>query len=410
MCIDTFDIVCWKCLNLIDTLEHQHISLGEIPQLLHVVGYKEQGEICCSECQRELDVLELYVGNEADKKELVEATLELIVEKISSKIDYCSKCPDAQDMEDLTSRYNKECEKDNENNHMTLPGIDVEDFLREEFIEEQYSDRVMEKMRCPSCGHGEPYHPRHAPDTCAFENTDRIYTSDEIDSFWGYSDKEFIDLGSTYGVSITKGDLELFREHIYSYPLLAYKHPVGIKIHSLLKAHFENDDVYSIDEKDVLYRGRTRKKDKDAFTEDELWTPPQGDASHGRYNAIGLSILYCSSDEEAIPYEIYPTNDEVIDLAEIKVKNRFKLFDIDKAFKGFEGFYSSKNEESKTLKKAYVFTNYIGTCCAEIGFQGVKYCSVGSKGCINYALFNYKKNEDIELSFSRTLTIEIIYK
>jgi hypothetical protein len=120
-----------------------------------------------------------------------------------------------------------------------------------------------------------------------------------------------------------------------------------------------------------------------------MWSPPEGEAKHGRYNSVGVSTLYCCDKIEGIPEELHPLPDEAIDIARIRVKESFKVFNIDNILKGFEGFFAVPNIESRLVKKEYLITNFVGACAADVGFRGVKYRGVGTGDYINYALFNY---------------------
>jgi hypothetical protein len=92
---------------------------------------------------------------------------------------------------------------------------------------------------------------------------------------------------------------------------------------------------------------------------------------------------------EAIPYEINPSHEDVIDVAQFELKRELKIFDIGSFDPEFRGFFCEKNGETKLLKQAYLLPNYIGACCSLIGYDGVKYEGNHTKiRYTNYALFN----------------------
>lgn len=121
---------------------------------------------------------------------------------------------------------------------------------------------------------------------------DRIYYV--ADEFWGFNYEEFSEFASRYGISLVKAEFSDFKEYIIENPLLAFKHPAGQKIYDVLQAHFEERDYIKLKKGQVLFRGRNRKVDVRMFNDSEMWSLPKGVSSHGRYNLIGTSVLYCS--------------------------------------------------------------------------------------------------------------------
>ncbi|MEK3705737.1 RES domain-containing protein [Paenibacillus sp. FSL R7-0198] len=162
-----------------------------------------------------------------------------------------------------------------------------------------------------------------------------------------------------------------------------------------------------------LYRGRTRKKDsKEAYNKDGMWSPPAGKPQHGRFNAIGVPVLYVTNDSQAIPYEVNPSHEDVIDIAEFKVTQDLKVFDIGNFDSEFQGFFNEKNEGTDLLKQAYLLPNYIGSCCSSIGYAGVKYEGVHSDlKYTNFALFEAREKGDVEVSDKvTTYTVGLTYE
>lgn len=205
--------------------------------------------------------------------------------------------------------------------------------------------------------------------------------------------EEFSDFALQYDINLSLTELSDFKKYMIENPLLAFKHPAGQKIYSVLKSHFDTEDCIHLEKGVTLYRGRNRKVDATKLTADQLWNPPKGNSSHGRYNLIGTSVLYCTDKVEGIPLEIHPGHDDTVDIGVFQNRKEFKLLNI-VFFQNFSGFFSEKNIDTKTLKEVYLLPNFIRDCCSEIGYQGVKYRGVhDNDGYTNYAFFNFTKED-----------------
>jgi hypothetical protein len=213
-----------------------------------------------------------------------------------------------------------------------------------------------------------------------------------------------------YGIQFSAHQLSQFKEFIYTYPLLAHKHEVGDMIYQYIKKHFDSNDYEILTVGSTLYRGRLRKRDQTTFDKNELWNPPIGKSSHGRYNMIGVSVLYCSSAKEGIPYEINPQLNDIIDIATIRTKEDMSIVNLDKLFNGLETYFSQKVSESKALKETYILTSFISDCCREVGFNGIKYFGLGNDQYINYALSNFEQNKDIEICEVKSYEFSVKYE
>ncbi|RIE05110.1 RES domain-containing protein [Cohnella faecalis] len=179
-----------------------------------------------------------------------------------------------------------------------------------------------------------------------------------------------------------------------------------------IQRQFEEGSYYSLAAGSELFRGRARNKDGAEFSAHDFWAPPDGAASHGRYNSIGVSVLYCCSDKQSVPYEIHPSHEQAIDIATITANRELKLFDIDKAFEGFEGFVGSGNEETKLIKRHYLLTNFVGACCERIGYDGIKYDGVARRDAhyVNFAFFHSKDDRKLSIVQTAPYFFEIVYK
>nr|WP_278046245.1 RES family NAD+ phosphorylase [Clostridium beijerinckii] len=192
--------------------------------------------------------------------------------------------------------------------------------------------------------------------------------------------------------------------------MLGFKHDTGKKIYDLLNNIYNNIECEILNSESILYRGRTRKEDRPAFKDNEMWNPPDGITSHGRYNQIGISVLYCSTKQKVLPYEIHAGLDDIVEIVKFKLKENMKILDVDDVFEEFDGFFNSNYVESKELKKKYLLPNYIRDCCKDIGYNGIAYRSVHDDSCKNYALINFKEDINIELISHTYKKFKVCYR
>ncbi|WP_028550744.1 hypothetical protein [Paenibacillus sp. UNC451MF] len=99
----------------------------------------------------------------------------------------------------------------------------------------------------------------------------------------------------------------------------------------------------------------------------------------------------------AIPHEIHPVHDEMMDICEIRISTDLDIFDLGEFDHDFQEFFKEKNEETKQVKQAYLLTNFIGACCTDIRYHGAKYESGRNDNMkyMNYALFNIEHDQDV---------------
>ncbi|MBS4539652.1 HNH endonuclease [Clostridium sp. D2Q-11] len=210
-------------------------------------------------------------------------------------------------------------------------------------------------------------------------------------------------LGDEFDIEFKENEVEDFIEHIYYNPMVAYKHIIGEKIYNLLKKCYKKNYFETVQPSMKLYRGRKRKKYERQYSKKQLWSPPSGLASHGRYNSVGVSVLYCSDLKDSIPYEIHPQVGDIIDIGEFTVERELKVLNINNIFNEFEGFISVENTENKLVNRCYLFTNYIRDCCNIIGYNGIIYNGVTELDYNNFAFTNLKKHEDIEIKSVKSI-------
>lgn len=393
--VDTFCLKCKQASEVMEFFISEDIELDELENLpIRIIGFKEVGKFTCSLCEEELELGEYFADSKADYERFLELSTERIGEVLSMKVEHCSKCPDGEIIESFHWAVNNEEGTDD------YSGTDFYDFLDEFGINDYYlKQEVLNHIQCASCGFGAE---EDKDVNRMFELSDKVLSSQQISEFfgddYGLDIKKLNKIAIKYDIELSKNEIEDFINKISENPMLAYQYETGIKLYNLFKEILKHDDVYFLESGEKLFRGRNRKKDEDKFSSSQLWSPPVGNAGHGRYNLIGIPVLYCSNTTNGLPYELNPLNNDFIDVATFQVIKQMRLLDISEIFNGEFGEYiSSVNYESKKLKKGYLFTNYIKDCCASLGFGGIRYSGVGKEDYQNYALFNYGQEIDIKV-------------
>lgn len=401
--MNSIDVICCGCTieSVLDEYKIELEELYEYPKI-KVIGYGEDKSYFCKECTDELQPLNMYFEDEEDFKHAKELIGEKVASLLSMQIEHCSHCK-GQDIEHFQYVAQKE----------EIPvrsrGTDLYDFLYGNHLPEEFHDVVIPYLRCSDCGYGEPYHPKHNPDGGEFDYSDNIYTAKEIQEFWGF-EEELIEIAKSYGINVSSEQIDDFIEYCSINPLLAAKHELANNLFEIVQRFFEDDKmVLKLNVNIELYRGRSRAKDNLAYEIGKMGMPPNGVASHGRYNLVGTSVLYMTTNKSGIPYEVEPQKNEVIDVATFVVNDVLLLFNIDEAFKDFSLYISKENEESIILKRNYLFTNFLASVCGEIGFDGIYYKGAGGKEYNNIALFEKALSKVQGKEKVETLKFKAIY-
>ncbi|MDZ5713558.1 RES domain-containing protein [Jeotgalibacillus haloalkalitolerans] len=405
---EVFCLTCNKAYEIMEFFKNEDIELEELDDLpIRIIGFKENGTYTCSLCEFDLEFEDYFIDSESDYERFIEISVEKIGECLSTKVESCNKCPDGEILESYHLTYNKE-EGTNE-----YTGTLFWDFIRENGIENtKLMDQVLRYIECSSCGYGAEY---DKDEMRIFNFDDKVISSEEINDFfgddYGLNYEELNNVATRYGIDLKIAEIEDFIDKITENPMLAYQHKTGVKLYNLLKQIFDKDDIFNLEIGTMIFRGRNRKKDEIKLTSEQLWSPPIGNAGHGRYNLIGLPVLYCSDSTKGIPYELNPINNDYIDVGTFYINSPLKLLDISEIFnEEFGEFIGSVNYESKHFKKGYLFTNFIKDCCATIGFNGIRYKGVGKENYYNYALFNFDKGNELKVSENvNTLNCNISY-
>ncbi|SFR27593.1 hypothetical protein SAMN04488603_1162 [Paenibacillus sp. cl130] len=348
-------------------------------------------DVCCDEVEEDYHRLNISY-----------TLLTSIADNLSQDIGGCERCH-GNERRWFEHSYNND---PYEGSPIDLGGShdNVGGYLRDSGVPDVLVPVFVKLIKC-KCGYGRHARDGNNPDAGIFDEQDDVYTNQEVESMLGFEVEAFSEFAEKYEEIISEKDLLKFRDVLRTQPMLAFKNKTGAAIYNVLKKHYDAGEYDILKASEVkLFRGRTRAVDSSkAYTVEELWTAPLGKPSHGRYNSIGVPVLYVTNQERAIPYEINPSHDQLIDIITFDIlKKKLKLFNIGSFDSNFEGFFSEVNEDTNIVKTAYLLPNYIGACCNEIGYDGVMYKGVQSFDQLNeytnYALFNMELNLDLKAS------------
>ena len=360
-------------------------------------------------CNKTLDCHNRYI----ELSRFEETTILLLSKYISNRIECCSHCEGKIISRIIDEYYAGESIyelSDSDLKKILSLGKKINDLI--EFQLDIRSDRKLVSMLyCRNCGFGFKEHETYNSFDQQFELEEKVYTIDEIERVYEqlrYS--RLKDFAKEYGIQITENQMISFVTYLKKHPLLGLNHPVGRNIYKLLKEHYIRKHSSVLEPGTLLYRGRTISKSHENYSFEELWQPPQSIASHGRFNSVGSSVLYCCNKRDFIAIEINPYHKQDICLAVISVKKKMIMLDIDRLFHQFYGFLKENSEYEGIYNLDYVLTNYIADCCKAIGYNGVVYAGVKDTGYTNYAFINFDKQVDLDIVWIERLDVRIQYQ
>ncbi len=203
----------------------------------------------------------------------------------------------------------------------------------------------------------------------------------------------------------------------------------------LLRLLYDNDKIFSYDvlQGDIFYRGRifnlddivsnnnqyiewvdSNEKTFQGYGKRDSGAPIAKTATEGRLNGKGISFLYACNNVETVIYELRPTKDEKVSIAEFVVKRncifadltRFKSNKINDA--RLADLLRLVADEFSTPHYAghnYAFTQYLAGHFMNMGFDGIIFSSSLSPQGENFVFFH---PNDCEAVSSRLFMVEDI--
>ncbi|RZJ90704.1 MAG: RES domain-containing protein [Chryseobacterium sp.] len=156
-----------------------------------------------------------------------------------------------------------------------------------------------------------------------------------------------------------------------------------------------------------LFRGRVT--DKPSVEGSDLLPPPATLTKEGRYNHIGVPVIYAASKAITCFNELRKPSQNLY-IAEFRIFKQLRLLDLTELedensdlLKAvvISSLASAKADDQALYKPEYYFTRYIADCCRYLGLDGLVYPSAQiGEGC-NYILFDIKllQEDNIESIF-----------
>ncbi len=200
------------------------------------------------------------------------------------------------------------------------------------------------------------------------------------------------DSTGTFGIldmfgNISEKEIFDFYNHLSKYPMLGLKHEIGQKI-------IKNIEESCLNEKSeiTLFRARIRKEGQDRpYPEPEMFEPPYGKSSHGRYNPPGLNVLYTCDCLEGALKEVKPEDGMTIDIIEWKIVGNIEMLDLSGIDCPLINYCSFSPDTDYKIKPAYLVPNFIAQCCDLLGVEGLIYKSDLVETATNYVFFSPSK-------------------
>lgn len=198
----------------------------------------------------------------------------------------------------------------------------------------------------------------------------------------------------------------------------------------LLKAFFESPVMQKIISKGDTEFFRARISDENGLKKDEMGPPPIGLITAGRVNSQGIRCLYLSNDQITTIHEIRARDFDYISIGKFRAKQELRIVDLSNLEKispfsmdVFNAEWFSINmtilkkisrEIAKPLRRQdseldYLPSQYIADYIKSLGYDGICYRSTLNKSGVNYAIFDNKKFECIEVSLVHINSVEYHY-
>lgn len=408
------NIKCLNCFELTSTFSK--LDMSPLPSIIGYVydleecvdindfenSFKYDGNVLCSECGEYINMGDYFIPSK--KEELFTQKVGMMIgEEISRYVPYCKECEIVQQLMNVNDISVVE-----NGRKLYSEGINVNEFLEYHFVPLKYCSYVIPYLQCRCCGYGYDKM-EHKHQKGSFDETFSIFSEDEISTVFEIDIVELSRLANKYQILIQSIELNNFSSFLKRNPMLAFKHSVGKKLYELLSAMFNAND-YTVLNNEVFYRGRTRGISSEMYQPSDMWNPPLGVATHGRYNVVGTSVLYLTSDKNFVPQELQYISSQEIDVATIKVEKPLKVLDLSSFIGDFGKFLSQLTHSPNILKPEYLLTNYISECCREIGFNAIKYKGVRDGNYYNCAVLNYEEEKDLKILSVENLKVSISYE
>ena len=222
---------------------------------------------------------------------------------------------------------------------------------------------------------------------------DPYVTEEDVNRWYGESAKVII---KTFGIN--RSDAENFIRFLTEYPMMGLDHHVGKRILDIVQQR-EIPGIAKIKMGDTFYRSRIRTvlERPYPYLSEELQAPPNGVSKHGRYNPVGVSVLYLadSTKTSVLEIDLKYGDKSVADVAKVVALEDLEVWDVRKLDIG--DFISMPSLNNNIVSKEYILPNFLSQCCSFAKLNGILYESVKNRRGYNLSLFNYELGYSIAL-------------
>ncbi len=367
----------------------------------------------CCKCGSKVIKGESYI---VDYDELSDTIYRYNGKLVMGHIDYCTECDETSTIQDIFPSLKSRDSKDKTDSVKAFNEIDtsrtISDIIYTIFdgrLErwESHFKAIASYTKCPNpnCknGSGEDYDDQK--DYGIFNLGTSVYTTEDIDQFNSYfNGNELVAVKneiSEIAKNFTIDELDNIKNSYIQSKIFISRHQGFLKLEEFIKSLYQQQIYYELAENRLIFRTRISIDDI-KLNKSDLWEPPYASASHGRYNDIGTSILYCANNRDVIKKEIIAETGTKHNIAKFILHEPMYLFPINYIFEGdFEGLISEEVSVSDQLlqfKQQYILSNIVSAICYNVGYDGIVFRSTKDKISINYGLFSkYKKYIDIDI-------------
>lgn len=360
----------------------------------------------CKNCGEVISNNELYF----DEHDKFTRKLDVFIgEELTSKIVACEFCSYPSEISASMRHggwFETEDNVDDMIEHFDT-AIDVEEFIYNQFGLE-YDDIIAKSMYCQNCKNGSGVDYDEKINYGYFDKFSKIHTEDtlgEFDNrFYGFLNEEV----SLLADELTIEELVELKNEFINNKLYVSRSKNFLKLEKKIKTCYEDGTIYTLACGRTIFRTRTMDlgyKIDNLQSDKELWEPPYGVSSHGRYNDIGASVLYCSNNLDVLKKEVdLPKGKEYV-YAKFIVRKSLKMCPINYIFNSgkdeysdFDGLISQPSKiDSKKFRVEYIITNIVAAICDKMGYDGIAYKSTKCSESVNYAFFHCKHDIDIKM-------------
>ncbi|MBN2324630.1 MAG: RES family NAD+ phosphorylase [Spirochaetes bacterium] len=180
-----------------------------------------------------------------------------------------------------------------------------------------------------------------------------------------------------------------FVNYLSKYPMLGIKHKVGSKIFNWVKK-VNYRELSEVD----LFRGRLWESgQKMSFVEDQMFDPPFGTASQGRYNPHGLSTLYFADSKDGAISEIHEEGKSVtFTMIRAKLIRTLRILDLSDDSSPIISLCNKPLQNRSNNNVEYLVPNFLSQCCKYHDIHGFVYQNSKFPNSKSYTFINVFKD------------------